>query len=102
MACSSRYKYYTSNKEYHLEYATSIYEMLKDANYRVELDDSDEKLSYKMRESQIRKIPITLILGQKEVDEKTISFRLFGSTETTTMSIEEFKKYIENLIVNKK
>lgn len=42
MACSSRYKYYTSNKEYHLEYATSIYEMLKDANYRVELDDSDE------------------------------------------------------------
>ena len=90
------------NKEYHLEYATSIYEMLKDANYRVELDDSDEKLSYKMRESQIRKIPITLILGQKEVDEKTISFRLFGSTETTTMSIEEFKKYIENLIVNKK
>ena len=79
------------NKEYHLEYATSIYEMLKDANYRVELDDSDEKLSYKMRESQIRKIPITLILGQKEVDEKTISFRLFGSTETTTMSIEEFK-----------
>mgnify|MGYP001082468265 CR=1 FL=1 len=90
------------NKEYHLEYATSIYEMLKDANYRVELDNSDEKLSYKMRESQIRKIPITLILGQKEVDEKTISFRLFGSTETTTMSIEEFKKYIENLIVNKK
>ena len=90
------------NKEYHLEYATSIYEMLKDANYRVELDDSDEKLSYKMRESQIRKIPITLILGQKEVDEKTISYRLFGSTETTTMSIEEFKKYIENLIVNKK
>ena len=90
------------NKEYHLEYATSIYEMLKDANYRIELDDSDEKLSYKMRESQIRKIPITLILGQKEVDEKTISFRLFGSTETTTMSIEEFKKYIENLIVNKK
>ena len=90
------------NKEYHLEYATSIYEMLKDANYRVELDDSDEKLSYKMRESQIRKIPITLILGQKEVDEKTISFRLFGSAETTTMSIEEFKKYIENLIVNKK
>ena len=90
------------NKEYHLEYATSIYEMLKDANYRVELDDSDEKLSYKMRESQIRKIPITLILGQKEVDEKTISFRLFGSAETTTMSIEEFKKYIENLIVSKK
>lgn len=73
MACSSRYKYYTSNKEYHLEYATSIYEMLKDANYRVELDDSDEKLSYKMRESQIRKIPITLILGQKEVDEKQLA-----------------------------
>ena len=90
------------NNEKHLDYAKKVYELLNKEGFRVELDERDEKLSYKMRESQIRKIPITLILGQKEVDEKTISFRLFGSTETTTMSIEEFKKYIENLIVNKK
>ena len=53
------------NNNYHLEYANEIYKMLKDASVRVELDDRDEKLSYKMRESQTKKIPITLILGDK-------------------------------------
>ena len=76
--------------------------MLLDADYRVEIDERDEKLSYKMRESQIKKIPITLILGQKEVDNKEISFRLFGSSETTTMSQKEFMDYINDLKVNRK
>ena len=55
-----------------------------------------------MRESQIKKIPITLILGQKEVDNKEISFRLFGSSETTTMSQKDFMDYINDLKVNRK
>ena len=58
------------NNKYHLEYAESIYKLLKDNGIRVELDDREEKLGYKMRESQTKKIPYTLILGQKEVDEK--------------------------------
>ena len=78
------------NKEYHLEYANKIYELLKDNNIRVELDDRDEKLSYKMRESQTKKVPITLILGDNEKDNNTISYRLFGSRETTTLSVDEF------------
>lgn len=90
------------NNEYHLDYAREIYKMLLDADYRVEIDERDEKLSYKMRESQIKKIPITLILGQKEVDNKEISFRLFGSSETTTMSQKEFMDYINDLKVNRK
>ena len=90
------------NNEYHLDYAREVYKMLLDADYRVEIDERDEKLSYKMRESQIKKIPITLILGQKEVDNKEISFRLFGSSETTTMSQKEFMDYINDLKINRK
>ena len=90
------------NNEYHLDYAKKIYEEIRQKGYRVELDDRNEKLSYKMREGQLKKIPITLILGQKEVDNNEISFRLFGSKETTTLSIEEFYKYLEDLIINKK
>ena len=90
------------NNEYHLDYAREIYKMLLDRDYRVEIDDRSEKLSYKMRESQIKKIPITLILGQKEVDNKEISFRLFGSSETTTMSQKDFMDYINDLKVNRK
>ena len=90
------------NNEYHLEYAKAIYEEIRKKGYRVEIDDRHEKLSYKMREGQLKKIPITVILGQKEVDNKEISFRLFGSQDTTTLSIDEFYNYIKDLIENKK
>ena len=87
------------NNEYHLEYAKKLQEMLSD--YRVELDDRNEKLGYKMRESVMRKIPITLIIGQKEVDDSTISYRLYGSEETTTVSKDEFLKFLADKIENK-
>ena len=90
------------NNEYHLDYSNTIFEELKRNNIRVELDDRDEKLSYKMRESQTKKIPITLILGDNERDNNTISYRLFGSRETTTLSIENFIKLINNSIAEKK
>ena len=89
------------NKEYHLEYSQKIYNLLNDNNVRVKLDDRDEKLSYKMRESQTKKIPITLILGDKEKEENTISYRLFGSNETHTLSIDEFIANTLNTIKNK-
>ncbi len=78
------------NNQYHLDYATKIFNDLKAAGFRVELDDREEKLGYKMRESQTRKIPYTLILGQKEVDEKTISYRKYSTVETITVTNEEF------------
>ena len=89
------------NNEYHLEYSNKIKEMLEDSNIRVELDDRDEKLSYRMRESQTKKIPLTLILGDKERDNNEISFRKFGEQETTTLSINDFIKMINDRISNK-
>jgi len=63
------------NLEYQENYASHIYEELKKLGYRVEIDLRNEKLSYKMRESVVRKIPVTIILGQKEMDEELISYR---------------------------
>ena len=88
------------NNEYHLEYAKEVFNLLKD-NFRVLLDDRDEKLSYKMRESQTKKIPFTLILGQNEVDNKTISYRKFGTKDTITLSQEDFINMINYVIDNK-
>ncbi len=90
------------NNEYHLEYAKEIYNLLLENNFRVELDDSNEKLSYKMRESSIHKIPYTLILGDKEKDDNLISYRVLGSTKTHTMKKDEFIKLFQKTIKNLK
>ena len=86
------------NNDYHLEYAKEVYKELDDMNIRVNLDDRNEKLSYKMRESQTKKNPITLILGDKEVESKTISYRKFGSTETYTLPKSDFYKLVKETI----
>ena len=90
------------NNEYHLEYANKIVNMLDSNDIRVKLDDRDEKLSYKMRESQIKKIPLTLILGDKERDATEVSYRVFGSKETTTLPKEDFVKFVIKNIEDKK
>ena len=89
------------NNEYHLDYSKEIKELLASNNIRVELDDRDEKLSYKMRESVIKKIPYTLIIGDKEKDSKTISYRLRGSNETFNLSQKEFIDLLNKEIENK-
>lgn len=89
------------NNEYHLEYATKIYDKLKELNIRVELDSRDEKLGYKMRESVMKKIPYALIIGGKEVDSNSISYRKCGSEETINKGLEEFIKNIKEEIANK-
>ena len=89
------------NNEYHLEYCEEIYQLLRDNDIRVVLDARDEKLSYRMRESQTKKIPFTLILGDKERDNNEISYRRFGSQETTTLSKDEFVTFLKNKIKNK-
>lgn len=86
------------NNDYHLEYAKEVYKDLDDMNIRVNLDDRNEKLSYKMRESQTKKNPITLILGDKEVESNTISYRKFGSTETYTLPKSDFYKLVKETI----
>ena len=80
------------NNEYHLKYAEKVMKKLVSKNIRVNLDDRDEKLSYKMRESLSHKIPYTVIIGEKEMEDKTVSYRLIGHKETETLSLKEFEK----------
>lgn len=85
------------NNEYHLEYAKKLYEALRDLDFRVNLDAREEKLGYRMRESVINKNPISVIIGQKEVDSDMISYRNYGSEETITVAKDEFIKLVEDL-----
>ena len=88
------------NNEYHLDYAKDIYNKLNEL-FRCELNSKDEKLSYRMREAQTSKIPLTLVLGDKEKEENLISYRMFGSRETNTLSLDEFINYVNDRIKSK-
>mgnify|MGYP004669053257 CR=1 FL=1 len=90
------------NNKYHLEYAEKIKKELENEDIRVNLDDREEKLGYKMREAQIKKYPYNLILGQKEVDEGNISYRLHGKEKTHTSDTKEFINKLKEEIRNHK
>lgn len=90
------------NNEAHGAYANDICRLLKTAGIRCSVDDSNEKLSYRMRQSQIKKIPYTLILGNKELEGQTISYRLFSHEETKGLAIDEFISLVQSDIENKK
>ena len=89
------------NNEYHLKYAEELLNEIKNNDIRVKLDDREEKLSYKMRESQTKKVPLTLIIGDNERDNNLVSYRLHGSKETVTCKKEEFISKVKEAIINK-
>jgi len=78
------------NNEYHLEFVNKLHEKFMKAGIRVEIDDRDEKLGYKIREAQTKKIPYQLVIGDKEVSENILTIRKYGSKDTFVMSIDEF------------
>ena len=90
------------SSEHQGEYAVKIEEELRKNGIRVESDLRNEKLGYRLRETQTSKIPYTLILGDNEKNDSTVSYRLFGQKETTTVGIEEFIKLIKEEINGKK
>ena len=90
------------NNDYHLEYSNKILGLLQENNIRCELDSRDEKLSYKMRESQTRKIPYTIVIGDKERDNNTVTYRKFSEKESTTIPVNEFITMIHDEIDSKK
>ena len=89
------------NKEYHLEYAKKLQEEFEQNHFRVKLDDRDEKLGYKMRESQTKKIPLTIVVGEAEVSDGAVSYREFGKQETITVSKSEFISKVKECIESK-
>ncbi|MGM9969099.1 MAG: threonine--tRNA ligase [Anaeroplasma sp.] len=83
------------NLEYHKEYCEKLKEIFDNAKIRYEVDYRDEKLGYKIRESQTQKIPYTLVIGDNEVKNNTVTYRKHGSMEQITVTIEEFIAIIE-------
>ncbi|ADI25818.1 MULTISPECIES: threonine--tRNA ligase [Geobacillus] len=76
--------------EAHLDYAYDVQRTLKERGFRVEVDERDEKIGYKIREAQMQKIPYMLVVGDKEVSERAVNVRRYGEKESRTMGLDEF------------
>ena len=85
----------------HMDYAYDIKKKLFDMGYRIEVDERNEKIGYKMREAQVKKIPYMLVVGDQEVENGTVSVRKHGERDTVTMSIDEFVAMLQNKIDTK-
>lgn len=84
------------------EYAKKVKEVLKQNGVRVEIDDSNEKLGYRLRNAQVEKIPFTLVLGDKEVENNSVTYRVFGDEKQVNVSLDKFVELILDSIKNKK
>ncbi|MFZ2464915.1 MAG: threonine--tRNA ligase [Caldibacillus thermoamylovorans] len=81
--------------EIHFDYAKTVQEELKKAGIRVELDARNEKMGYKIREAQVQKIPYMLVVGDKEMEEKSVNVRKYGEQKSETMAFDTFLAQIK-------
>jgi threonyl-tRNA synthetase len=86
------------NNNFHLEYAQKLYQEMKDHGLRVELDDSNDKLGYRMRNAQMKKIPYTIVLGDHERDDGTVTYRKYGQKDQITVKVNDFIAMIDEEI----
>ena len=86
------------NMNYHDDYCKKLKEKLLEEDIRVEYDDSEESINKKIRQSNIMKNPYTIIIGDKERDNKLISYRKYGSKETISINIDKFINHIKQEI----
>lgn len=93
-----------SLSENEVKYASKIKDQLKELDYRIETDFSDDKIGYKIREAQLQKVPYMIVIGKNEVQNNTISVRARDGKKYDGISLEEFESIIskEMEIVNKK
>lgn len=89
------------NNQYHLDFVNKIKNQLLAEDIRVEVDAREEKLGYKIREAQTKKIPYQLVCGDNEVNNNLLTYRKYGEAQTETVSIPDFinklKKEISSL-----
>ena len=90
-----------SISEKFLPYAKEVENKLKDAGIRVENDERNEKIGYKLRQSITEKVPYAIIIGEKEEQDGTVSVRNRGSKDTRVMSVDELVKEILDKVQTK-
>ena len=89
------------NNLYHSDYAHELEKELKENDIRVIVDDSSEKLGYRMRNSITMKTPYTLVIGDKEKENNTVTYRKYGTDKQISITKEEFIKLIKEEIKSK-
>ncbi|AQQ52831.1 threonine--tRNA ligase [Planococcus lenghuensis] len=82
--------------EAHADYADKIKEQLQAHKIRVDIDSRDEKLGYKIREAQTKKIPYMLVLGDQELESGAVNVRKYGEKNSESMPFDEFLKGIQS------
>ncbi|MBC1920761.1 threonine--tRNA ligase [Listeria grayi] len=82
------------NRDAHFDYAKEVEDKLVRAGLRVEIDDRNEKLGYKIREAQTQKIPYALVVGDQESENGTVNIRRYGSKDSETLSVDDFIKQV--------
>jgi len=87
--------------EKHLEYASELKNKMANMGLRIELDDRNEKIGYKIREAQLQKIPYMLVIGDKEQETGTVAVRSRKEGDKGTMSLDEVCDMIKEEIINK-
>ena len=80
--------------ELHMDYARQLSSKLGAHQIRVSIDDRNEKMGYKIRQAQVMKTPYTLVVGDQEVADGTVTVRKYGSEKTETMTQDEFRNLI--------
>lgn len=83
------------------DYAWALRKKMFDLGLRVEVDDRSEKVGYKIRDGQMKKVPYLLVVGDKEVEAKNISVRKHGQKETDTMDVDAFIAMLQKQIKDK-
>lgn len=78
------------NVDLHYDYAKQIQDELKSQGVRVNIDDRNEKMGYKIREAQMKKIPYQLVVGDKEVENNEVNVRKYGSQDQETVEKDDF------------
>ena len=86
----------------HQEYANSVRKKLEAMGMRVTVDERSEKIGYKIRESQLQKIPYMLLVGDKEIEDGTVSVRKRGEGDIGAMSVADFAAKAVEDIADKK
>jgi threonyl-tRNA synthetase len=86
------------SNEVHFDYAKGIIEKLQAAGLRIDMDDREEKLGYKIREAQMQKIPYMLVLGDKEMESGFVNVRKYGEQNSESISFDEFLSRIQQEI----
>ncbi len=87
------------NLHNHLNYAKSVLDELKSNGIRASLDTRDEKLGYKIRDSQTSKIPFSIVIGDQEVNENTVTYRKYGETDQHKLELDKYIEFIK--LINK-